>query len=186
MEIRITTKQVLIVLEVLTWIIFIGLCVDAGGMLVNTILSIFFPEPDRAGNFWTGSAYLSHLYSRDMGHFIAVTVIMNIVAVLKAILFYLILKLLSERKLNLSHPFNNDIRSFIAKFSYLAVGIAFFSKFGFEYTEWLTTQGFDVASMEALKIAGGDVWIFMSLVLFVIGQIVKRGIEIQEENDLTI
>ena len=35
MDIRITTKQVLKVLEVLSWIIFIGLCIDAGGLLVS-------------------------------------------------------------------------------------------------------------------------------------------------------
>ncbi len=51
---------------------------------------------------------------------------------------------------------------------------------------WLTKQGFEIADLQSLHIGGADVWLFMAVILFVIGQIVKRGIEIQNENDLTI
>jgi hypothetical protein len=51
---------------------------------------------------------------------------------------------------------------------------------------WLTKQGVKSADLQSLHIAGADVWLFMAVILFVIVQIVKRGIEIQRENDLTI
>lgn len=35
-------------------------------------------------------------------------------------------------------------------------------------------------------IAGADDWLFMAVILYVIVQIVKRGIEIKNENNLTI
>ena len=41
-------------------------------------------------------------------------------------------------------------------------------------------------TIHVLKIAGGDVWLFMGVVLFVIAYIFKRGIELQEELDLTV
>ena len=70
--------------------------------------------------------------------------------------------------------------------SYLALGIGLFSLYGFKYTVWLTSQGVKLADLQALRIAGADVWLFMAIILFVIVQIIKRGIEIQTENDLTI
>jgi hypothetical protein len=43
-----------------------------------------------------------------------------------------------------------------------------------------------MGDLQALHISGADVWLFMAVILFVIGQIVKRGIEIHAENELTI
>ena len=37
-----------------------------------------------------------------------------------------------------------------------------------------------------LGIGGGDVWLFMAVVLMVIGQVFKKGIELQTESDLTV
>ncbi|RZL33826.1 MAG: DUF2975 domain-containing protein, partial [Pedobacter sp.] len=35
-------------------------------------------------------------------------------------------------------------------------------------------------------LGGADVWIFMAIVLLLINQILKRGVELQNENNLTI
>lgn len=40
--------------------------------------------------------------------------------------------------------------------------------------------------MQSLSMTGGEVWLFMYVILFVIAYIVKRGVEIQTENDLTV
>jgi hypothetical protein len=79
-----------------------------------------------------------------------------------------------------------EMRRFIVLQSYLALGIGLFSHYGAEYSVWLTKQGVKTADLQSLHIAGADVWLFMAVILFVIVQIVKRGIEIQQENDLTI
>lgn len=185
MGIKITTNQILKVLQILSWIIFIGLCIEAGGIAVNTIITLFI-NPSGVENFWEGADYLSSLYRFDHGHFFVITLMMTIVAVLKAILFYLIVKLFVNKKLNMSQPFSTDLRHFIIKLSYLALGIGLFSHFGFKYSVWLAKQGSKTADLQSLHIAGADVWLFMAVILFVIVQIVKRGIEIQTENDLTI
>ena len=185
MEIKITTSQILKVLEILSWIIFIGLCIEAGGIAVNTFITLAI-NPLGANNFWEGADYLSSLYNFDHGHFFVVTLIMTIVAVLKAIMFYLIVKLFRDEKLNLSQPFSLDLKRFILKLSYLALALGLFSYYGYNYSEWLAKQGLETADLRSLNMAGADVWLFMAVILFVIVQIVTRGIEIQNENDLTI
>ena len=185
MEIKITTNQILKALQIFSWIIFIGLCIEAGGIAVNTVITLFI-NPLGVENFWEGADYLSSLYKFDHGHFFVIALTMIIVAVLKAIMFYLIVELFTDKKLNLSQPFSMELRRFILKLSYLALGIGLFSHFGFKYSSWLTKQGLTVANLQSLNIAGADVWLFMAVILFVIVQIVKRGIEIQNENDLTI
>lgn len=185
MEIKITTKQILKVLQILSWVIFIGLCVEAGGTLINTIVTLFI-NPSGVENFWEGADYLSSLYTFDPGYFFVLTLIMITVAILKAIMFYLIVKLFVDKKLDMSQPFSMELKSFILNLAYLGLGIGLFSHSGAEYSKWLEAQGLSTANLQALHIAGADVWIFMAVILFVIGQIVKRGIEIQHENDLTI
>ncbi len=185
MEIKITTSQILKVLEILSWIIFIGLCIEAGSIAVNAFITLAI-NPNGANNFWEGADYLSRLSSYDYGHFFVVTMTMTIVAVLKAIMFYLIVKLFTDKKLNLTQPFSLDLKRFILNLSYLALAIGLFSYYGLKYSEWLAKQGLETAGLQSLNLAGGDVWLFMAVILFVIAQIVKRGIEIQHENDLTI
>lgn len=185
MEIKITTNQVLKVLQILSWIIFIGLCIEAGAIAVNTIITLFI-NPSGVENFWEGKEYLSRLYRHDRGHFTVITLTMIIVAVLKAIMFYLIVKVFTDKKLKISQPFNMELRRFIIKQSCLALGIGLFSHSGYKYSVWLTRQGVEPADVQSLHIAGADVWLFMAVILFVIAQVVKKGIEVQMENDLTI
>ena len=64
MEIKITTNQTLKVLQILSWIIFLGICIDAGGIVVNTIITLFI-NPLGVKNFWEGADYLSSLYNYD-------------------------------------------------------------------------------------------------------------------------
>ncbi len=185
MEIRITTNQILKVLQILSWIIFIGLCIETGGIIVSTFLSLFI-NPLAVENSWGGSDYLSSLYGVSKEHYVVISITMIIVSVLKAIMFYLIVKLFVDKKLNFSQPFSMELKRFISNLSYLALGIGLFSYSGFKYSVWLTKQGFKTADLQSLHIEGGDVWLFMSVILFVIAQIMKKGIEIQKENDLTV
>lgn len=185
MEIRITTNQTLKVLQVVSWIIFIGLCIYAGGVIVNTVISLFI-NPKGVENFWDGKGYLSALYRFDQGHFLVITVIMIIVSVLKAIMFYLIVKLFTDRKLSIRQPFSMELRRFIVNQSFLSLGIGLFSFYGSKYSNWLQTKGMQSADLQSLHIDGADVWLFMAVILFVIIGVVKKGIEIQAENDLTI
>jgi hypothetical protein len=184
MEIKIATKQLLKILQVISWIIFIGLCIEAGSIIFNTFFALFI-SPVSASNFWEGTE-LSNLYNYDRGHFAAFALIMIIISILKSLMFFLIVKMFTEKKLDLHKPFSNGFRRFIQKLSSLALGIGLFCIYGMKYYARMSGNGVPLPDAQSLHMAGGDVWLFMAVILFVITQIVKSGIEMQAENDLTI
>ncbi len=184
MEIKITTKQILNVLNIFCWIIFIGALVDAGGIICSALYAVLF-NPLAAKDFWNG-ADLASLYSYDTGQFLVVTAYMSIAGVMKAILLYLIVKVFYDKKLDISYPFNRTVVKLIAGVAYLALGIGFFSLWGKKYIQWIVSKGIAMPDIENLRLGGGDVWLLMGVAFLVIAQIFKRGIEIQDEHELTV
>jgi len=180
MEIKISSGQILKILYVISWIIFIGLCIEAGSFIFKIIFSLLI-NPNSLNYF-----DLSGLYEYDHGHFYVVLLLMSIAAVMRACIFYLIVKILRNKKLNMLQPFSNEVGRIIFKISYLALGTGFFSHWGVNYCNWLVNQGVKMPDIQHLRFDGADVWLFMGVTLFVIGHIFKRGIEIQSENELTI
>jgi hypothetical protein len=180
---KISTEQMLKIMHILSWVIFVGLCIEAGAFITNAFFALVNPPVIK--HLWQ-EVDLSGLYEYDHGQFFVETFIMGIVAVMKAWLFYLIIKILYDKKLNMAQPFNGEVGRFIFKISYLALLIGLFSWSGVKYAEWLVKQGVKMPDPQSLRLGGADVWLFMSIVLFVIAQIFKRGIEIQTENDLTV
>lgn len=184
MEIRISTKQVLQMLLILSWIVFVGLCIQSGGFIFNTFFTLVI-NPIGAQNYWENLDF-SSLYAHDPGYFLVETSLMIIVSIMKALLFYLIIKILHDKKLNMAQPFNKEMGRFLFNSAYLALGIGLFSSWGSKYAQWFVSKGIKMPDVQQLHIDGADVWLFMSIILFVIAQIFKRGIEIQSENELTI
>ena len=180
----ISTKLILKVLYILCWIIFVGLGIEAGGIIFNIFYALAI-NPAGAKSFWM-QADLYALLSYDRGHFFVQGLLMAIVALSKAILFYLIIKILHDKKLNMSQPFNEALGSLLFTVSYLSVITGLFSIWGIRYSEWLAQKGVTMPRIEYLRLGGADVWIFMGVILFVIAHIFKRGIEIQTENELTV
>jgi hypothetical protein len=172
-----------IILLVICWIIFVGLCIDAGALITNAVIAMVKPG---AVKFLWQQVDLTSLFQYDIGHFIVQVSIIAIATVLKAILFYLIIKNLHEKKLNLAQPFNQHARQLVVILAWVALGISWFSASGIGYSEWLTKQGVDMPDTQLMRLGGADVWLFMCVILFVIAHIFKKGIEIQTENDLTV
>jgi len=178
------TDHILKALHVLSWIVFIGLCIEAGGFIVNTIVTLM-STPEGAAKFWK-EVDLDAVYRYSQSHYVTLTVLMIIAAVLKALMFYFIIKIFYHRKLNLSKPFNEATKRFVLNLGYLSLGIGFFSFWGSKVAEGLAQKGVNIPDLRYLRLAGADVWLFMGIVLFIIAFIFKKGIEIQNENDLTI
>jgi hypothetical protein len=183
MEIKIGTRQIMKVLNVLSWIIFIGLCAEAGGIIFNTVYALY--KPVVAKYFWNG-ADLSALYAHDKGHFLTQTVLIIIAAVMKALIFYLIVKLFYNKQLNMARPFDPVLTRLVNHIGWLCLATGLFSFWGMRYAAWIKGQAVAMPEIEQLRIGGADVWIFMAVVLFVIGHVFKKGTELQTENDLTV
>ncbi len=178
------TSLFLKVLHVISWIIFIGVCFEAGALITQTIVTLWY-TPAGANRFWK-PVDLTGLYHFNQTYYVTLTSIMIIVAVMRAWMFYLIVKIFSENKINLSQPFNEGMKLFIERLAYFAIGIGLFSYWGAKFTENLVTQGVTMPGLQYLRIAGADVWLFMGVILLIITQFFKKGIDIQNENDLTV
>ncbi|WP_118952523.1 DUF2975 domain-containing protein [Taibaiella helva] len=180
---NISAKPVLKILHVLSWIIFVGVCIEAGGFIVNAFFALVNPKV--ISRLWQ-QADLSALSRYDNGYFFVMVLFMSIVALLRGLLFYLIIKLLYEKKLDLAQPFSRELRRFVLNVAYLSFLIGLFSVWGSAYAGWLVKLGVPMPDAAQLRLGGADVWLFMSIILFVIAQIFRRGIEMQTENELTI
>ena len=175
-----TSKQILIFLNVVAWILFIGLCVEAGSFIFNAFFT-FFINPINASYF-----KLEHLFQFDSGYFGVILFLMITVSVLKAILFYVIVKLSMDKKASFGQPFTIKVKESVKHIGYLALGIGLFCIWGKNYSDWLVQQGVQMPAIDVLSMGGGDVWLFMAVILFVMTHLINRAIEFQAENELTI
>ena len=184
MQIKISTKQILRILLVISWIIFAGLGIEAVGFITKTFANLVLP-PEQAAKFWR-QADLTALYRYNQSHYITLASLVIITTVLKALMFYFIVRILHSKELNLSRPFNDVVGRFVIMIAYLALGIGMFSYWGSKFSEEIISKGVAIPDIQALRLGGADVWLFMGVTLLVIAQIFKRGIEIQTENELTV
>lgn len=171
---------ILKVLNVVSWIIFIGLCIEAGALLFNFILTFINPLATR--DIYNGLD-LSAMYKNQFPHFIGVMSFVVVLALLKAYLFFLVVKIFM--KLNLVKPFDYQIAKLIQKISYEALSIGIVSFVAHQYTKRLIQSGYELSHVE-------EYWnetaafLMMAAILFIISQVFKKGVELQNENDLTV
>lgn len=177
---EITSKQILKFLNVVAWILFIGLCIEAGSFIFNAFFTFFINTMNAS------YLRLEHLYQFDAGYYGVIVTLMIIVAVLKALLFYIILKLLMDKTASFGQPFTKKVKESVKHIGYLALGIGLFCIWGKNYSVWLIEQGVQMPTIEGLSMGGGDVWLFMAVFLFIMTHLLKRAIELQTENELTI
>ncbi len=182
--ITISTQQILKVFYVIAWIIFIGVCIETCGFLVNTYYT-FYINPEGAYKLYNKVDF-SALLNYDRGQFLVVAFHIIMVSVMQCVLFYIIVKFLHNKKLNWAFPFDKELGRFIFRLSYFSLFIGILSAWGEKYASWIASKGIAMPEMKELNLDGANVWMFMGIVLLVLGFIFKRGIEIQEENELTI
>jgi hypothetical protein len=170
------TQRILVIMNVVAWIIFIGLCIQTGAMLISFIVSLY--HPIAAKNLYMG-LNLSGLKQYDNEAYLVIASFMICLCAVKAFITYLTIMIFS--KINLSNPFSPEVASLVERISIVAFVAGLFAVIAGSYGDWLTKKGisipYDWAPGELLLLAG---------VVFVIAQVFKRGIELQSENDLTI
>lgn len=172
------------ILHILAWVIFAGLCIEAGGLVVNVIMREFV-SVTTVRKLWM-LIDLSNIYASDKNIYFQILSAIILVAVLKAVLFYKIVKLFSTRNLDLVQPFNIIVAKFLKNLAVFSIVIGLICIVAAKFTESAIAGGVALPSNEVLRFVGGDVWVFMGIILLVVEIMFKRGIDIQEENDLTI
>jgi hypothetical protein len=87
------------------------------------------------------------------------------------------------QKLQLRSPFSMDVTKKLEKLAYLLLGvwvlIAFIGKTYLHYVVKAT-------GINLTDFSSGDEYLFIAGIVYIISQIFKRGIEMQEENQLTV
>ena len=170
------TKQILEILKVFAWIIFIGLCIKTGAIIFSFIISLFNSEA--AANLYLGQD-LSDVFASGIWGYVLINSFLIAIAGLKAYMFYLVVQLFTA--INLEQPFSQSVGALLLKLSRVALGIGILAFIFNAYAKWLYKAGipfdYDGSSTEFLFLAG---------IVFVIAQIFKRGLELQDENELTV
>lgn len=174
------TNLVFIGLHVVAWLIFVGLCIEAGALIVNFVYSIFKPE---VVHHLYQKLDLSDMYGRSQPVFFGMYSFILFIAVLKAVLFYVVIRLLL--KLDLSKPFNGYVASQIKLISYYTLSVGLVSYIAREISKNLQHHGFETGMLNPFW-ADSQAYILMAAVIYVIASIFSRGVEIQNENDLTV
>jgi hypothetical protein len=170
--------------NILAWIIFIGVCIDAGGVITNACYSIFI-NASFSSHFW-GGIDLYNVYKFNEAIFVTLVTLMSITTFLKATMFYLIVKIFHDKKLDLSKPFNAILAKYIYLIAYCAFGIGIFSSWGSNLVIGLMNQNVLLPLIHELKMEGASIWFLMGSTLLIFAVIFKKGIVLQSDNDLTV
>lgn len=171
-----TNNFVFTALKVVAWIIFVGLCIEAGALIVNFVFSLYNPQ-------FIARLYqkldLSEMYERSRWAFFRTYSLVLTISILKALLFYAVVMLVS--KIDLKKPFNDFAAKQILSISYytLAIGLVSF------VARQTPHHGIDASSLSPFW-EDSQAFILMAAVVYVIAQIFKRGVDLQNENDLTV
>ncbi|RAI87912.1 DUF2975 domain-containing protein [Algoriphagus yeomjeoni] len=167
-------------LRVIAWVIFVGICIEAGGLLVNFFFSLY--NPDFVSKLYQ-KLDLSEIYERSKWAFFGMYSFILSIALLKAVLFYIVIKLVTE--INLQKPFNELVSKQILQISYYTFSIGLLSYIARQTAKNLEHHGY---SLDVLDQFWGDsqAFILMAAVVYVIGVIFAKGVEIQNENELTV
>lgn len=174
------SNLIFIGLHVIAWIIFVGLCIEAGGLIVNFVFSI--TKPEFLGNLYQ-KLNIRTLYEQNQWVFYGLYGFILSIAMLKAHLFYIVIRLLN--KLNLEAPFDTYVAKRITDLSYYTFSIGVISLIGRETARNLMHHGYEIEKLNHFW-SDSQAFILMAAVIYVIATIFSRGVELQNENDLTV
>ena len=169
------TEFLLRLMNVLAWIVFIGMVVIAGSITISYFVSI--SNPEAAKDLYKGM----NLYAYRKQDFANYTLLVGykiILNILQAYIAFLMTRLLSS--INLAKPFNSDVVKLMQKISYSILCV------------WVVAviHNVHVAILEksyglATAYISSDS-IFLAGIVYILAQLFKRGAEIQSENELTV
>lgn len=174
------TQPGLMLITIVIWSIFIGLCIKAGALLFTFVYSIF--KPIVAQDLYEG-LNLYGLLNQHFWNYVGVMTFLLIITGQKAYMFYLMI--LVFLKINLVHPFSKEISKKISEISYVAFQIGLTIIIASAYFKWLVKRSFDVPALGGF-VGGAFEYLLMAALIYAIAQVFKRGVEIQSENELTV
>lgn len=167
-------------LYIVAWLIFVGLCIEAGGLIVNFFFSLY--KPELIQNLYQ-KLDLTKMYNNSKLAFFSVYGFILTISILKACLFYTVIRLMHT--MDLSRPFSTFVAKQISKISYYTLLVGLLSCIAKELVENLVHYGFVIDHLNEFW-SDSQAFILMGAVIYIIATIFKKGVDIQNENDLTV
>ena len=175
-----TNNFVFWALYAVVWLIFVGLSIEAGGLVVNFFFSLY--KPEFVQNLYQ-KLDLTEMYKNSRLAFFGIYSFILIISILKVCLFYIVIRLM--HKMDLSKPFNSFVAKQISQISYFTLSIGLLSYIARQSAKNLMHHGFVTGNLNQFW-ADSQAFILMGAVIYIIATIFKKGVDIQNENDLTV
>lgn len=167
-------------LYIVAWLIFVGLSIEAGGLVVNFFFSLY--KPEFIQNLYQ-TLDLTEVYKDSRLLFFGIYGFILTISILKACLFYIVIRVM--HKMDLSKPFNTFVSRQILQISYFTLSIGLLSYIARELAKKIMQHGFVTDNLNQFW-ADSQAFILMGAIIYIIATIFKKGVEIQNENDLTV
>lgn len=176
---KITTENILTVLKIIAWIAFIGFSIQCGAQIIAFVAGFFKPE-------WAKNMYnvdQNWFLWKEQSTWIYICMMSVIIAIsaFKANIWFMIIDLLTKFKME--NPFTMEVAKKLESISYQFLVISIAGTVGSSYLKGLEKYQEEIG---AVHIDDESSFFFIAGVLYIISQIFKRGIEMQNENELTI
>lgn len=175
-----TDNFVFTALKIIVWVIFVGLSIEAGGLIVNFFFSLYKPEV--VHNLYQ-KLDLSEMYEKSKWAFFIMYSFILVISILKVVLFYVVSMLVI--KIDLLKPFSSFVSKQIYQISYYTLSIGLLSYIARQAANHLQHKGIVIDNLNQFW-ADSQAFILMAAVIYVIAAIFKKGLEIQNEIDLTV
>ena len=176
---KIKTETILTVSKYLALLGAVWYSILCGGQLTTLIAS--FINPDWAKHTYEVDLNLFSIREHSTWFYAYAMCLTIAVSALKAFVWFVVFELLS--KLKLQTPFSMLVEIKLERIAYLLLGVWIVSRVFWKiYIYYL----FNATGMQLPINNTGDEYLFMAGIIYIISQVFKRGIEIQEENELTV
>jgi hypothetical protein len=167
-------------LYAIIWIIFIGLSIEAGGLVVNFFFGWF--KPEIVSKLYQ-KLNITDTYKDSRWVFFVSYSIILILSIAKAILFYIVISLMHT--MDRKKPFNTFVARKILRIGYLTLFIGLFSYIASKIVNYFMHYGFEPNKLSQFWV-DSEAFIFVGAIIYIIATIFKQGVDIQNENDLTV
>lgn len=175
---KIKTEQILTFLKIVAWLAFVGYGIKAGAQAVALV--VCFIDPSLAEKLYEVNPLFLKLRQHNAQYFVNAMSLLVFLTATTAHIWYMAIRLLS--KLNLKTPFSREVAKRLEKIAFEILGLWLVNVMAMAYLKRL-----EKATGELLGDFGiGDEFLLVAAIVYIVSQIFKRGIELKEENELTV